>query len=323
LASDVKVKGVGKARASQDVAPDASKKPKVIACISALNEAKNIGPVILQSRKLVDEVYVCDDGSTDMTAELSKALGAIVLQHETNMGKGATIRDLFKAALRENPDVVVVLDGDGQHDPASIPDLIRPIVDGEADMVIGSRFAEGAKTDAPFYRRMGLKFFSANNRVGVHDAQSGLRAFSGKALGIISQFLTDGFGVESEELTLAERNGLRVKEVPVEIKYTGVGKTSKMNPFSHGLEIILTILRLVTMEKPLQLLGLPAFLFLVTGLVSGLYVLSQYNEAKYFSLPAAFIFTVGVSMGVMLGTTAITLYAIAQVKEKKPARRLN
>jgi glycosyltransferase involved in cell wall biosynthesis len=230
MSSEVKGKGVRKASVSKAVVADTSPlKPKVVACIPALNEADKIGPIILKSSKLVDRVYVCDDGSTDMTAELSKALGAIVLQHETNMGKGASLRDLFKAALKENPGVVVVLDADGQHDPASIPSLIRPILEGEADIVIGSRFVDGAKTDAPFYRRLGLKVFSGNSKLGVHDTQSGLRAFSDKALTAISNFSTDGFGVESEELALAERNGLKVKEVPVDIRYEDVGKTSKID----------------------------------------------------------------------------------------------
>ncbi|MEM2613688.1 MAG: glycosyltransferase family 2 protein, partial [Nitrososphaerota archaeon] len=113
---------------------------KVIACIPAYNEEKTIAKVILKTKKYVDKVIVCDDGSIDMTAEIAEALGAEVIRHERNMGYGAAISSLFKKAVEEGADIMVTLDGDGQHDPDEIPKLIKPIVEDEADVVIGSRF---------------------------------------------------------------------------------------------------------------------------------------------------------------------------------------
>ena len=157
-------------------------KPLVIACMPAYNEEKAIGPVILEVRKYVDEIFVCDDGSSDHTKDLAEALHAIVVMHETNKGKGASKRDLIRVAKKYNPDATVFIDADGQHDPADIPRLVEPILSGEADFVIGSRFIDEGTSDAPFYRRMGLWMFDrATDTSGkIRDTQSGYRAFSNR-----------------------------------------------------------------------------------------------------------------------------------------------
>ncbi len=149
-------------------------------------------------------VFVCDDGSNDLTGDIAESLGAYVIRHKTNKGKGASLRDLFKEALKGAPDVVVTLDGDGQHDPEYIPEMVEPILSGEADMVIGSRYMEGSKMDAPFYRRIGLKFFNwSGGNGGVKDVQSGFRAYSTEALTVVNLSNANGYGVEIEQLKLA------------------------------------------------------------------------------------------------------------------------
>jgi len=135
------------------------KKPYIVACIPAYNEGLTIAKVILKARKHVDKVIVCDDGSTDMTAEIAEALGAEVIRHKRNMGYGAAIGSLFRRAREIGADVMVTLDADGQHDPDYIPRLIKPIIKGEADIVIGSRFL-GGDVEVPTYRRMILSTFT-------------------------------------------------------------------------------------------------------------------------------------------------------------------
>jgi DNA polymerase III delta prime subunit len=103
------------------------RKPIIFACIPALNEGLTLGSIIVQAMKYVDEVFVCDDGSIDSTAELSIAVGANVIRHQKNMGKGAALKSLFKTIEPLNPDIVVLLDGDGQHNPDEIPKIIEPI----------------------------------------------------------------------------------------------------------------------------------------------------------------------------------------------------
>jgi glycosyltransferase involved in cell wall biosynthesis len=116
------------------------KNPVVVACIPAFNEERTIASVVVRALKYVDRVVVCDDGSGDLTGEIAEGLGAFVLRHDRNMGKGVAVRTAFRYAKDLEPDVVVMLDGDGQHDLGEIPRLVEPVVVGEADMVVGSRY---------------------------------------------------------------------------------------------------------------------------------------------------------------------------------------
>jgi glycosyltransferase involved in cell wall biosynthesis len=291
-------------------------KPFVIACIPAYHEEASIAKVLLGVRSYVDEVVVCDDGSNDSTGDIAEALGAKLIRHKSNRGKGVALRDLFLAAIRSEADVVVTIDADGQHHPEDVPMLVKPILEGKADVVVGSRFVSGGKTDAPFYRRVGLEFFNGSGKNDVRDTQSGLRAFSSKALGVVVHAEADGFGVETEQLTLAKRYGLRVLEVPVEILYNGVGKTSKMNPILHGAEILGTMLRLVTEERPLAFFGIPAFVCVFVAFYSGLLLLIEYNNTRIFNLPYAFVFITGFTVGGLLGIAGIVLYAISRVGKR-------
>ena len=154
----------------------------IVVVIPAYNEERTIAKVVLQAKRHVDLVMVIDDGSVDMTGDIARGLGAKVLRNEVNLGKGEALRRVFKETLTLKPEVTVALDADGQHDPDEIPKLVKPIVDGEADVVVGSRYVEGASTDAPTYRKMGLRVIEGLGRsaikVPIRDTQSGFRAYS-------------------------------------------------------------------------------------------------------------------------------------------------
>ena len=291
------------------------KKPYIIACIPAFNEERTIAKVVIKAMKHVDKVIVCDDGSTDMTGEIAERLGAVVLRHPKNLGKGEALRTLFTNAIRENPDVVVSLDADGQHDPDEIPKLVRPILEDKADVVIGSRFIDGASTDMPLYRMFGTRIINWFSGKKVKDVQSGFRAFSKNALTILSQFESKGYGVEQEQTALAMKSNLRITEVPITVRYRGL-KTSKKAPFSHGLELISNVLKLVVEERPLLMLGVPGFILFVVGLGFGTLLLWYFNTTRYFSLPIALITLGAVFVAITLITAALTLYALNRVVEK-------
>jgi len=293
----------------------------IVACIPAYNEERTIGRLVLLAQRHVDRVVVCDDGSRDMTAEIAEKLGAMVVRHQKNMGKGAALRTALEYLKQLNPDVVVTMDADGQHDPKGIPRLLEPIIRGEADMVIGSRYVEGSETDAPFYRRLGLKFVNSVSRKGtkvvIGDTQSGFRAYSAKVLDLMQQCEADDYGVETEQLAVAVRNGLRVVEVPISVRYKGLEKTSKRNPVRHGAELIGMALRLIVEERPLLLLGVPGAMLTMLGIGTGVYLLWYFNVTRYFSIPVALITLGALFMGTILLITSLMLYAIARLKQKK------
>ena len=126
----------------------AGAKPFVVVGIPAFNEEAMIARVVLESQKHANVVVVCDDGSCDLTGEIAERLGADVVKHERNLGYGTAIKSLVRRARELEADILVTLDGDGQHDPGEIPRVLQPIVKGKADVVIGSRFVDGSKVAA-------------------------------------------------------------------------------------------------------------------------------------------------------------------------------
>jgi glycosyltransferase involved in cell wall biosynthesis len=116
---------------------------RVIALIPAYNEERCIGSVILRARAYVDDVIVVDDGSRDATARVAEAAGARLIRHGENRGKGQALTTDFRAARKLRPDVLVILDSDGQHSPDEIPLLVAAMREHEADMVVGSRYVVG------------------------------------------------------------------------------------------------------------------------------------------------------------------------------------
>ncbi|HJX69924.1 MAG TPA: glycosyltransferase family 2 protein, partial [Dehalococcoidia bacterium] len=133
-----------------------NERPTVIAAIPCFNEERFIGSIVLKTKKYVDRVIVIDDGSTDDTAQVASDAGATVYRHSRNLGYGAAIRTAYREARNLGVDVMLTLDGDGQHEPADIPQLLSPILNGEADVVVGSRFL-GQAEKPPFYRRLGQR----------------------------------------------------------------------------------------------------------------------------------------------------------------------
>lgn len=290
---------------------------RIVGVIPAYNEEETIGRVILKTQKYVDRVLVCDDGSTDLTSELAEKLGCLVVRHSNNMGKGAALKTLFREVSKLEADIIVVLDADGQHDPAEIPLLVKPIIDGEADVVVGSRYADNACNEAPFYRWIGLFLMNFLCRkmanIRVKDTQSGFRAYSRRALDVIADFESEGYGVEMEQLNMAASHNLRIVEVPVTIRYRGLNRSSKKDPVTHGSEIITSLLRLVVEKRPLRFLGIPGIALTSAGVLSGIYLLLLFNATRYFSMPLAVATLGAMSLGFLLIVASITLYAVKKV----------
>ncbi|CAG0974962.1 MAG: glycosyltransferase family 2 protein, partial [Candidatus Methanoperedens sp.] len=153
----------------------------IIAILPAFNEEISIGSMVLHARDHAERVIVVDDGSSDRTAEIAGFAGAEVIRHTKNMGKGVALKTGFDLAGRNGAKVIVTMDTDGQHDPEEIPKLVAPILQGEADIVNGSRYMNGKDRNTPFYRRVGQnvldKATNFNSGLQLTDTQSGFRAF--------------------------------------------------------------------------------------------------------------------------------------------------
>ena len=296
-------------------------KPKtlIVAAIPAFNEERTIAKLVLEAQKHVDVVLVCDDGSTDSTAEIAERMGADVIRHDRNLGYGAAIKTLFITARELNADVLVTLDGDGQHDPSEIPVLAEPVLEGKADIVIGSRFlGDAEKNGMPRYRRLGIKVITkltdaaSSNRLS--DAQSGFRVYGRRALEDLRLF-EDGMGVSVEALMEAKKQGLTVAEVPAGCNYNGL-ETSKRGPFGHGMSVVMSIVRLVVEEKPLLFLGVPGVISLLVGMVFGVWMLRIYALERTIVTNIALASMAFILIGLFAGFTAITLYAISRMTQK-------
>jgi len=225
----------------------------IIAVIPAYNEENSIGNIILSTKKYVNDIIVYDDGSSDKTSEIAIKYGAKLITNKKRKGKGTALKILFKEAIKYKPDIIISIDADGQHDPSDIPELIKPIIYDDLDIIIGSRFLKGSFTDIPSLRNFGLKFINFLHgflfRLQIKDTQSGFRAFSNKAFKIVLESNENGYGIESEQLIMAKNEGLKISEVPVFIKYNDLYKTSKSNFIRHGLEIVLILLKFFFQAK--------------------------------------------------------------------------
>ncbi|MBC7232552.1 MAG: glycosyltransferase family 2 protein [Chloroflexi bacterium] len=283
--------------------------PKTVAIIPAHNEERYIGSVVLQARKHVDMVIVVDDGSTDATAEIAEAAGAIVIRHPQNLGKGAALNTGFREARKLLPQAVVILDADGQHQAREIPSLMRPVLQGEADMVVGSRFL-GVRSAIPRLRMFGMRTLTVASNLGsgvrVSDSQTGFRAFSEEAFSRID-FQSSGFSVESEMQFLAKRLGLRIVEVPISVSYTDA---AKRNILAQGLEVLNGLLQLIGQHRPLLFFGVPGLAMLLFGLWWGYRVVEIYRKVQELAIGYALLAVLLCIVGSVILSTGITLHTL-------------
>jgi hypothetical protein len=299
----------------------AGAKPFLVVGIPAFNEENSIARVVLGAQKYADAVVVCDDGSIDLTGVIAKRLGADVVKHERNLGYGAAIKSLFRRARELGADILVTLDGDGQHNPAEIPNVVQPITNGSADVVIGSRFVDVHGTaEMPLYRRFGAKLITrlvnGSSMKGVSDTQSGFRAYNRQALESLSIFEA-GMGASVEILLEAAKHDLKICEVPSSCKYnTGEVATSTENPVTHGMSVVMSIIRLIVEERPLMVLGIPGLLCLFAGIAFGVWMLQLYAIGHQIVTNIALASIAFVLIGFFMLSTAITLYAISRLSQR-------
>ncbi len=295
---------------SQSRQPSQTTQPKVIAAIPAFNEEKYIGTIVLKTRQYVDEVIVVDDGSTDQTADVAKLAGATVIRCRENKGKGAAIQSILVEAKRKDPDILVFLDADSQHNPDEMPDLIKAIGEGY-DLVIGSRKEQADKT--PRYRRIGQKILLYSTRVisrgGLTDSESGFRALSHKAISEI-QLKESGFAVEAEMIAKAGDKNLKITEVPISNIYTKDGST--LNPVVHGFGVLNRIIVMISERKPILFFGSCGSICILLGIVAGIMVAQTYFTSLVLATGTALVSILLITVGMLSIFTGIILNVLVR-----------
>jgi glycosyltransferase involved in cell wall biosynthesis len=291
---------------------------KITIGIPAYNEEKNIAGIISKLKKYTDSIIVCDDGSSDLTGDISEQLGAIVIKHSKNRGYGAAINSLFLKAKELEPDVFLTLDADGQHRIEDIPIVTDPIIKNEVDLVIGSRFLDTKSEEMPNYRKVGIKIITKITNLSIKekltDSQSGFRSYSRKALQEITP-TDDGMGVSTEILIKASNLGLKVAEVPIKVNYSG--ETSTHDPVSHGTSVILSTIKFTSIHNPLKFYGIPAIIFLIIGLSFVAWTVQIYTESQQIITNVSLIGIGCIIIGTVLLMTAVILFSIVTVVNDK------
>ncbi|BAI61999.1 putative glycosyltransferase [Methanocella paludicola SANAE] len=294
-----------------------NEKYRIIVAIPCYNEEIAIGSIVLRSQKFANQVLVIDDGSKDKTSEIARIAGAEIITHKTNQGKGVAIKDAFEFVKRANADILILIDGDGQHNPDEIPLLLGPIISGKADIVNGSRFLIKNGNKVPGYRRIGQEVLTAATNTGtkqkITDSQNGFRAFSSKTFNCFS-FRQNGMAIESEMLIDAAQAGLKVLEVPINVRYDVEGST--MNPVSHGFGVLNPIIGLISQERPLLFFGVPGGLLLVTAAIFCFMVLDIFNATKVVAVGYSLIFMLCTILGIFSIFTGLMLWSIQNVRIK-------
>jgi len=290
----------------------------ILVCIPAFNEGKVIDKVIKDCLKFSNEVVVCDDGSMDNTYEVADSAGADVIRHEKNIGKGESLRSLFKFARHSNHDIIVTIDGDGQFLPEEIPKLVKNIKENKSDLVIGYRFDD--TTEIPNYRRFGNKMLDKMTNmveeISVRDTQSGFRAYSRKVIDDID-FKMKGFGADAEILIDAAKKGYRLSEEKITVIYDTGTKTSTKNPISHTGEVISSLVEITAVRSPLKFMGIPGIILMIAGLYFTINVAVTFSEIGYFSIPFTLIGATCLALGLILFLMSILLFSISKRSLKK------
>lgn len=284
---------------------------KYVITIPAYNEEETIGDVIQDIQKTMEgtnyqyEIQVVDDGSKDNTAKIAKDLGGIVYSHPINRGLADTFRDEIKYALNSGADVIVHIDADGQYQTEQILDLIKPIQQGEADFVLGSRFM-GTIEEMPLIKKLGNKAFSRVvskvSGIKISDAQTGFRAFTKEVAEKVN--VNSNFTYTQEQIIKVVDHKFRVVEVPIYFARRISGTSRLMsNPLDYAIKAGVNLLRIYRDFAPLRFFGLFGFILIFIGFITLLYGLLLSNQ----------IFDVTIAILVIAGVQTVLFGFLAEM----------
>ena len=288
--------------------------PRIGILIPCYNEELTVAHVVEQFRTELPgaQIYVFDNNSSDRTVEEARRAGAVVF-HERRQGKGYVVQTMFQQV---DADVYVMVDGDETYAPGEVHRLIAPVLDNEADMVVGSRMHQQSSSDFKALNRLGNRLFlwviNTVFNVRLTDILSGYRAFSRKFVQEIALF-GGGFEIETELTIRALGRGYRIVEVPADLRQRPEGSHSKIKIVSDGLLILNTILALFRDYKPLTFFGALGLACIGAGLIPGVVVVVEFLQTGLVPrLPSA-VLAVGLTLcGLLLVLAGLIVHTVVR-----------
>lgn len=288
--------------------------PRIAILIPTYNEESTVGEVVEQFRAQLPgaAIYVFDNNSSDQTVLRARAAGALIF-HERRQGKGYVTQAMFRQV---DADAYVIVDGDNTYPPGSIHRLLEPILNGEVDMVVGSRLHAESKSEFKqinaLANRLVLRMINSIFRVKLTDILSGYRAFNRRFVKELPLF-GGGFEIETELTIKAIKRGFRIMEVPIDLIHRPAGSHSKIKFFRDGFIIINTVLALFRDYKPLTFFGGVGLVLLVLALIPGIIVIIEFiNTGLVPRLPSAVLAVGLVLCGLLSITVGLILHSIAR-----------
>lgn len=287
---------------------------KIAVLIPCYNEEKTIAKVVRDFRfQLPDaEIYVFDNNSTDNTASEAIQSGAHV-RYEKRQGKGNVVRSMFRIV---DADIYVMVDGDGTYPADKVHELIKPVTEDDADMVIGSRLHAMSESKFKPLNHAGNKMFlfilNKIFKVKITDLLSGYRAFNKRMVKNLP-VLSRGFEIETELTVKCIERGYRIHEVPVDLSQRPEGSESKIRIFGDGILIFNTLFALFRDYKPLTVFGLLGLTLSASGFIPGIIVIREFLLTGYIKRVPSAILAVGLVLsGLLVVFFGLVLHSIAR-----------
>ncbi len=287
---------------------------KIALLIPCHNEGQTIAAVVRAFRaQLPDaDIYVFDNNSTDNTVQEARKAGAII-RYEKKQGKGNVIRSMFRGI---DADIYVMVDGDGTYPADRVHDLIKPITDDEADMVIGSRLHKESKSRFKIMNLIGNKLYllllNKVFAVGITDLLSGYRALNSRVAKALP-LLSSGFEIETELTVKCLERRHRIIEVPVDLTVRPQGSKSKINLVRDGFLILNTIIALFRDYQPFKAFGLLGLFLIFCGFIPGTVVIAEFIDTGFIlRIPSAILAVGLVLSGLLVIFVGLILHTIGR-----------
>ena len=293
----------------------------VAVLVPCYNEAVTVGKVVDDFKRALPDatVYVYDNNSSDDTARIAAEHGATVVR-ESRQGKGRVVRSMLRQI---DADYYIMVDGDDTYPAEEAADLLKPLIDDEADMVVGDRLSNGtySKENDRAFHGFGnnLVRFLIKGIYGFdfNDVMTGYRAFNqvfAKTMPVVSP----GFEIETELSIHAVDKGWRIVEVPIDYRDRPEGSESKLSTFSDGMKVLKTIMSLFKDYKPMSLFGWIALLCIALGLVVGAPVVAEFAQTGLVPrLPSALLAVALVMSGLLSLVSGLILDTVVKGTRKQ------